>query len=91
MQRVYSSCTQRDNKSKYAEVLDFVILGLSYPHSEALNEFIDSSGLNISILSKVKNMAEIMSNSDIIGAAGSTGSVVVWGSQLLPFQLRITK
>ena len=61
-------------KSKYAKNCRFtVILGLSYPHSKALNEFIDSSGLNISILSKVKNMAEIMSNSDLcIGAAGST-------------------
>lgn len=61
-------------KSKYAKNCGFtVIVGVSYPYSKALNEFINSSELNISVLSKVDNMAEIMSNSDLcIGAAGST-------------------
>ena len=50
-----------------------VIIGGSYSHRDTLNEFLDSSDLNISVLTNVTNMAHIMSNSDLcIGAAGST-------------------
>ena len=61
-------------KSKYAtDCVMTTILGGSYPHKKALYEFLGSSALNVSIISDVKNMAEIMSSADIcIGAAGST-------------------
>lgn len=61
-------------KSKYAKKCVFtVIIGGAYPHTNILNEFVNSSGLTISVSSNVKNMAEIMNNSDLcIGAAGST-------------------
>ena len=62
------------SKSKYANSCIFtVIIGGSYLHQKTLEKFVVVSGLKISILSKVTNMAEIMSNSDLcIGAAGST-------------------
>ena len=50
-----------------------VVIGGSYPHTNTLNEFVESSKLEILVLSNVKNMAEIMSKADLcIGAAGST-------------------
>lgn len=65
---------QELTKSKYARnCLITIILGGLYPHEKALNQFLESSALKVSILSNVKNMAEIMSSADIcIGAAGST-------------------
>ena len=49
------------------------VTGRSYPHINSLNAFLQVSELNVSVLSNVKNMAEIMSKSDLcIGAAGST-------------------
>ena len=61
-------------KSKYAKNCSFtVIIGGSYPHTNTLYEFLNASKLRVSVLSNVKNMAEIMSKSDLcIGAAGST-------------------
>ena len=61
-------------KSKYAKKCNFtVIIGGSYPHTNTLHKFVEGSQLKISVLSSVKDMAEIMSNSDLcIGAAGST-------------------
>ena len=61
-------------KSEYAALCVFtVVIGGAYPHSNLLNEFVETSGLTVSVLSNVNNMAEIMSNSDLcIGAAGST-------------------
>lgn len=50
-----------------------VVLGRSYPHTTTLYEFLDTSKLKVTVLSNVKNIAEIMSKSDLcIGAAGST-------------------
>lgn len=61
-------------KSKYAKNCAFtVIIGGSYPHTNTLYEFLDSSQLKVLVLTNVKNMAEIMSKTDLcIGAAGST-------------------
>ena len=61
-------------KSKYAKTCVFtVVIGSSYPHTDALHEFVEETKLRISVLSNVKNMAEIMSKSDLcIGAGGST-------------------
>ena len=61
-------------KSKYAKTCVFtVVIGSSYPHTDALYEFVEETKLRISVLSNVKNMAEIMSKSDLcIGAGGST-------------------
>ena len=61
-------------KSEYAEKCVFtVVIGSSYPHTDALHEFVEETKLRISVLSNVKNMAEIMSQSDLcIGASGST-------------------
>ena len=61
-------------KSKYAKKCAFtVIIGGLYPHTNTLYEFLNASKLKVSVLSNVKNMAEIMSKSDLcIGAAGST-------------------
>ena len=61
-------------KSEYAKNCAFtVVVGRSYPHINSLNAFLQASRLNVSVLSNVKNMAEIMSESDLcIGAAGST-------------------
>ena len=61
-------------KSEYAKTCVFtVVIGSSYPHTDALHEFVEESKLRISVLSNVKNMAEIMSKSDLcIGAGGST-------------------
>ena len=61
-------------KSKYAKTCVFtVVIGSSYPHTDALHEFVEEKKLRISVLSNVKNMAEIMSKSDLcIGAGGST-------------------
>ena len=62
------------SKSEYAMKCAFtVVVGRSYPHTNSLNVFLQASKLNVSVLSNVKNMAEIMSSADIcIGAAGST-------------------
>ena len=50
-----------------------VITGGAYPHTNSLKEFVNSSGLTVSVAPNVKNMAEIMSKSDLcFGAAGST-------------------
>lgn len=61
-------------KSKYAENCEFsVIIGGSYPYTDTLNSFLESSALKVPVLSNINNMAEIMSGSDLcIGAAGST-------------------
>jgi UDP-2,4-diacetamido-2,4,6-trideoxy-beta-L-altropyranose hydrolase len=61
-------------KSEYAKKCVFtVVIGSSYPHRDALLEFVEETELRISVLSNVKNMAEIMSKSDLcIGAGGST-------------------
>ena len=61
-------------KSKYAKKLVLkVITGGAYPHTNSLKEFVNSSGLTVSVAPNVKNMAEIMSKSDLcFGAAGST-------------------
>ena len=61
-------------KSEYAKTCVFtVVIGSSYPHTDALHEFVEETKLRISVLSDVKNMAEIMSKSDLcIGAGGST-------------------
>jgi UDP-2,4-diacetamido-2,4,6-trideoxy-beta-L-altropyranose hydrolase len=61
-------------KIEYAKKCVFtVIIGSSYPHTDALHEFVEETKLRISVLSNVKNMAEIMSKSDLcIGAGGST-------------------
>ena len=61
-------------KSKYAKKCVFtIIIGSSYPHKDALHEFVEETKLRISVLSNIKNMAEIMSRSDLcIGAGGST-------------------
>jgi UDP-2,4-diacetamido-2,4,6-trideoxy-beta-L-altropyranose hydrolase len=61
-------------KSKYAKKCAFtVIIGGSYPHTNTLYEFLDASQLKVSVFANVKNMAEIMSKTDLcIGAAGST-------------------
>ena len=61
-------------KSEYAKKCLFtVVIGSSYPHTDALHEFVEETKLRISVLSNVKNMAEIMSKSDLcIGAAGFT-------------------
>ena len=61
-------------KSEYAKKCLFtVVIGSSYPHKDALHEFVEETKLRISVLSNVKNMAEIMSKSDLcIGAGGST-------------------
>ena len=61
-------------KSEYAKKCVFtVVIGSSYPHKDALQEFVEETKLRISVLSNVKNMAEIMSKSDLcIGAGGST-------------------
>ena len=62
------------SKSEYAMKCAFtVVAGRSYPHTNSLNVFLQASKLNVSVLSNVKNMAEIMSKSDLcIGASGST-------------------
>ena len=50
-----------------------VIIGTSYPHRSKLTDLFKSIDLNISVLSNVNNMAEIMAKSDLcIGTAGST-------------------
>ena len=61
-------------KSEHAKKCVFtVVIGSSYPHTDALHEFVEETKLRISVLSNVKNMAEIMSKSDLcIGAGGST-------------------
>jgi UDP-2,4-diacetamido-2,4,6-trideoxy-beta-L-altropyranose hydrolase len=61
-------------KSEYAKKCLFtVVIGSSYPHTDTLHEFVEKTKLRISVLSNVKNMAEIMSKSDLcIGAGGST-------------------
>lgn len=61
-------------KSEYAKKCVFtVVIGSSYPHTDTLHEFVEETKLRISVLSNVKNMAEIMSKSDLcIGAGGST-------------------
>ena len=61
-------------KSNNAEKCVFtVVTGGSYPHTDTLKYFLKSSRLNVSVLSKISNMAEIMSDTDLcIGAAGST-------------------
>ena len=61
-------------KSEYAKTCLFtVVIGSSYPHTDALHEFVEETKLRISVLSNVKNMAEIMSKSDLcVGAGGST-------------------
>ena len=61
-------------KSEYAKKCVFtVVIGSSYPHTDALHEFVEETKLRISVLSNVENMAEIMSKSDLcIGAGGST-------------------
>ena len=61
-------------KSEYAKKCVFtVVIGSSYPHKDALQKFVEETKLRISVLSNVKNMAEIMSKSDLcIGAGGST-------------------
>ena len=61
-------------KSEYAKKCVFtVVIGSSYPHTDALHEFVEETKLRISVLSNVNNMAEIMSKSDLcIGAGGST-------------------
>ena len=62
------------SKSDYAMKCAFtVVVGGSYPHKKNLYEFLQTSKLKVSVLSNVKNMAQIMSESDLcIGAAGST-------------------
>jgi len=62
------------SKSDYAMKCAFtVVVGGSYPHRKNLSEFLQTSKLKVSVLSNVKNMAQIMSESDLcIGAAGST-------------------
>lgn len=62
------------SKSDYAMKCAFtVVVGGSYPHKKNLYEFLQTSKLNVSVLSNVKNIAQIMSESDLcIGAAGST-------------------
>lgn len=61
-------------KSRHAKNSVFtVVVGGAYLHRTTLNQFVGSSGLNISVLENVNNMAEIMSNSELcIGASGST-------------------
>ena len=61
-------------KSEYAKNCAFtVVLGRSYTYTTTLYAFLRESKLKVSVLSNVKNMAEIMSKSDLcIGAAGST-------------------
>ena len=61
-------------KSKHAENCKFtIIVGRSYPYLNSLKVFTEESKLKIRVFSDVKNMAKIMSNSDLcIGAAGST-------------------
>ena len=60
--------------NEYAKNCEFiVILGSSYAHATMLYKFLNTSKLKVSVLSNIKNMAEIMSNSDLcIGAGGST-------------------
>lgn len=51
----------------------FVVLGSLYPYVDRFNKFTDNSRINITKLTDIDNMAEIMANSDIcIGAAGSS-------------------
>lgn len=61
-------------KSEFAKNCAFtVVLGRSYIHTTTLYAFLDTSKLKVSVLSNVKNIAEIMNESDLcIGAAGST-------------------
>lgn len=61
-------------KSEYAKKCVFtIVIGSLYPHKDALHEFVEETKLRISVLSNIKNMAEIMSKSDLcIGAGGST-------------------
>ena len=65
---------QEISNTEYSLKCSFtVVAGRSYPHINNLNAFLQVSKLNVSVLSNVKNMAEIMSKSDLcIGAAGST-------------------
>ena len=61
-------------KSKYAAHCEFtIVVGAAYTHTSELVDFVNSSKLQISVLSNVSNMAEIMAKSDLcVGAAGST-------------------
>jgi UDP-2,4-diacetamido-2,4,6-trideoxy-beta-L-altropyranose hydrolase len=61
-------------RSEYSADCEFtIVLGALFPHIHALEKFIKSSQLVLSVMTNVKNMAEIMSKSDLcIGAAGST-------------------
>jgi len=50
-----------------------VVLGEKAPHVEVLKKMTQTTGLNITVISNVNNMAELMANMDVcIGAAGST-------------------
>jgi len=62
------------SKSKNAANTQFtVVIGSLYMHQNELNGFVETTKLNISVLSNVANMAEVMSAADLcIGAAGST-------------------
>lgn len=59
-------------QSKYAKDYTFTVaVGALCPHVNSLNEFIESTSLKIRVLSNIRNMAELMSKSDLcIGAAG---------------------
>lgn len=61
-------------KSKRSQNCSFTIVtGSLYPHLNELMAFAAKSQMNISVLSNVTNIAEIMANSDLcIGAAGSS-------------------
>ena len=61
-------------KSQHANTCFFtIVIGASYPYTSSLSEFIATSNLQVTVLSDVNNMAELMSESDLcIGAAGST-------------------
>lgn len=61
-------------KSEYAKNYKFtIVIGGSYTHATTLCSFLNKSNLKALVLSDIKNIAEIMSKSDLcIGAGGST-------------------
>ena len=61
------------NSKRVKDFVFIVVIGELYPHKNSLYEFIETSRVKINVLSNVRNMAELMSKSDLcIGAAGVT-------------------
>lgn len=61
------------NSKRAKDFVFIVVIGELYPHANSLYEFVETSRLKINVLLNIKNMAELMSKSDLcIGAAGAT-------------------